>query len=265
MPNWVFNTLVVSGDKSELEAMVAHLNQPVTKHFPDTNWNDETKSWDKTPAVQQYDNPVFSFWNVVSPTDLEAYYGEEVFKKSTADAVGNKTLNESLDSNDFLQEFHRAMNFDNDWYHWNIRNWGTKWDICVANGEEYSNTNMEWTDNGEVMYRFETAWSPVTSVITALSMMYPNLEFDYEFEEEQGWGAQLQYKEGEESVIDEWDIPCSHADYKKRDRECNCEFEDPEYWYKDCPADTNKYEWNEEDGEWQEKVSDPSAMMDSSN
>ena len=251
MPNWVFNSLVVSGDKSELETMVAQLNQPVTKHYPDTNWNDETKTWDKTPAVQQYDNPVFSFWNVVSPTDLEAYYGEEVFKQRNADIVKDKTINEALDSNDFLQEFHRAMNNDNDWYHWNIRNWGTKWDIAVANDEQYSDTRFEWTDNGEAMYHFSTAWSPVTPVITMLSMMYPNLEFDYEFEEEQGWGAQLEYKAGEESVIDEWDIPCSHADYKKRDRECYCEF-DPESAFADCPLQ-DTHDWDEENECWEEK------------
>ena len=159
MPNWVFNSLVVSGDKSELETMVAQLNQPVTKHYPDTNWNDETKSWDKTPAVQQYDNPVFSFWNVISPSDIEAYYGEEVFKKSTAEAVGNKTLNESLDSNDFLQEFHRAMNFDNDWYHWNVRNWGTKW--------EPSDVGCRVENNSKIYINFQTAWSPPDPVILA--------------------------------------------------------------------------------------------------
>lgn len=249
MPNWVFNSLVVSGDKSELETMVAHLNQPVTKHFPDTKWNDETKSWDKTPAVQQYDNPVFSFWNVVSPSDLEAYYGEEVFKKNFSEG---KTINEALDSNDFLQEFHRAMNFDTDWYHWNIRNWGTKWDICVANDEQYSDTRFEWTDNDEAMYHFQTAWSPVTEVITLLSMMYPNLSFDYEYEEEQGWGAEVQFVAGVESVIDEWDIPNSHADYKKRDRECACEYGDIEYAYSDCPV-TDTHTWDEDNEEWVEK------------
>ena len=61
MPNWVFNSLVVSGEQSELDKMVAQLNQPFEKHFPDSKWNEEKKEWDKIPDVQVYDNPVFAF------------------------------------------------------------------------------------------------------------------------------------------------------------------------------------------------------------
>ena len=143
MPNWVYSSLAVSGEKSELEKLVAHLNQPVTKHFPKHDYDKEQQKWVDTPDVQVYNNPVFSFWNVISPSNLEAYYGEKVFKDRNADIVKDKTLNEALDSNDFLQEFHRAMNFDNDWYHWNVRNWGTKWDICVADDEKYSETQIQ--------------------------------------------------------------------------------------------------------------------------
>jgi hypothetical protein len=262
MPNWVFNSLVVSGEKSELDKLVNHLNQPVTKHFPKMEFDKEQQKWIDTPDVQVYNNPVFSFWNVISPSDLEAYYGEEVFKNRHSEG---KTINEAFDSNDFMQEFHRAMSFDNDWYHWNVRNWGTKWDICVADDEEYPDTTMEWTDNGDVMYHFQTAWSPVTEVVSHLSMEFPTLEFDYEFEEEQGWGAKVMYIKGQEAVIEEWDIPDSHADHKKRDKECACEYGDIEYAYSDCPL-TDTHTWDEEAGEWEEKeMSDPSAMINSSN
>ena len=241
MPNWVFNSLVVSGEKSELDKMVAQLNQPFEKHFPDSKWNEEKKEWDKIPSVQVYDNPVFAFWNIVKPTDLEAYYGEEVYKK------------QPLEPEDFMTEFVRSMKEDQDWYHWNCRNWGTKWDVAVDNKSDYSDTQITFNDDGSVMYHFQTAWSPVGEVLMKLSEMYPTLEFDYEYEEEQGWGGRCTFEGGEDIACEQWDIPESHSDYKALDRECSCEYDDsPEYWYEDCPVDTNKFSWNKNEEEWQE-------------
>lgn len=261
MPNWVFNTLSVSGDKATLDEMVAQLNKPVTKHYPETNFDKELQKWVETPATQVFNNPVFSFWNVVAPTNLEAYYGEEVFKNTD---TNSRDKDGKIDGVAFMAEFHRSIAEDNDWYHWNIRNWGTKWDIASADDELYGGTSMEVNDDGDVVYRFETAWSPVHEVLTKLSKMYPTLTFDYYYEEEQGWGGEDTIVNGEIIESNEWDIPNSHADNVKLDKECNCEFDDdPAYWYSDCPVDTEKYEWV--DGEWVEKVSDPSAMIDLSN
>ena len=238
MPNWVFNSLVVSGEKSELDKMVAQLNQPFERHFPDHKFNQETKQWENIPDVQVYDNPVFSFWNIVKPTDLEAYYGEEVYKKT------------NLAPEEFMQEFVRSMKEDQDWYHWNCRNWGTKWDVAVVNNKDYSDTIMTVNDDGSVMYHFQTAWSPVGEVLMKLSEQYPTLEFDYEYEEEQGWGGTCTFKGGEDIACDEWDIPESHKDYKDRDKECSCEYDDLEYAYEDCPVDTTKYKWDSEEQGW---------------
>lgn len=242
MPNWVFNSLVVSGDKSELEKMVAQLNQPFEKHFPEMKYNKELQKYEEFEETQIYSNPVFSFWNIQKPTDLEAYYGETVHKK--------------VDNDQFMKEFVRAFAEEQDWYHWNVRNWGTKWDVAVDDRAEYPNTTMSWTDDDSVMYHFDTAWSPVDQVLTKLSKMYPDLDFDYEFEEEQGWGGKAKISNGDFSITDEWDIPESHSDYAKLDRECNCDSmpDDPEYWWEDCPADTTKYELIE--GNWQEKTLD---------
>jgi hypothetical protein len=252
MPNWVFNSLVVSGEQSELDKMVEQLNQPFEKHFPDSNWNKETETWDKTPAVQVYDNPVFAFWNIVKPTDLSAYYEEEVFKKPT------------IAPEDFMEEFVRSMRDDQDWYHWNCRNWGTKWDVAVDNKTEYPNTIKTVNDDGSILYQFETAWSPVGEVLMKLSEQYPTLEFDYEYEEEQGWGGACTFLGGEDVACDEYDSPMSHRDHKDRDKECICEYGDPENGYEDCPVDTTKFKWDSELEEWVE-LSDLSDTLVSTN
>ena len=250
MPNWVFNSLVVSGEKSELDRMVAQLNQPMTKHFPESNYDRDKQEWVNTPSVQVYNNPVFSFWNVIAPTNLEAYYGEEVHKNRDKGFNADGTL----DSEAFMEEFTRSMSEDNDWYHWNCRNWGTKWDIAVQDNEQYASTRMEITDDGDVMYHFETAWSPVHSVLTKLSEQYPALSFDYEYEEEQGWGGRCTFQSGNIVSEEEWDIPSSHADYEALDRECNCVTDiDSDYWFEDCPVDADRFKWN---GEFWEDVLD---------
>jgi len=78
---------------------------------------------------------------------------------------------------------------------------------------------------------------------------HPELDFDFESEEEQGWGAAYTSSDGDDvdengvltkSLIltREWDIPDSHQDYVDRGNEdgCNCQSDDDqEYWYEDCP------------------------------
>ena len=248
MPNWVFNSVVISGDKVSLDKLQAQLNAPVTMNFPDGNFNQETKQMEYTPATQTYSNPVFSFWNVVAPTNLEAYYGKEQKKESKSfDSDG------SFNSNAFMAEFYESLNTDESWYWWNVRNWGTKWDIAVADDAKYPETSLEITDDGSLMYRFSTAWSPVHEIFNILSQKYPELEFDYEYEEEQGWGGHTIWQNGEVISHEEYDIPNSHTDYVERDRECMCyDGQDVDSaYYEDCPVDKTKYEFV--DGEWVEK------------
>ena len=254
MPNWVFNSLVVSGDKTELDKMVEQLNQPFVKHFPEHKFENGEIVW--VADEQHYDNPVFAFWNIHKPTDLEAYYETDVHK-------GSKNIKPN-DGESFMKEFVRSMKEDQDWYHWNCRNWGTKWDVAVVNDNEYPNTIKTVNDDGSILYQFETAWSPVGEVLMKLSEMYPTLEFDYEYEEETGWGGSCTFLGGEDVACDEYESPMSHADHKDRDKECICEYGDPENGYEDCPVDTTKYRWDTELEEWQE-MSDLSDTLVSTN
>jgi hypothetical protein len=123
---------------------------------------------------------------------------------------------------------------------------------------------MEITDDGSVMYHFNTAWSPVGEVLIKLSEQYPTLNFDYEYEEEQGWGGSCTFLGGEDIACGEYDIPMSHRDYKDRDQECVCEYGDPENGYEDCPVDTTKFKWDSELEEWVE-LSDLSDTLVSTN
>jgi hypothetical protein len=55
-------------------------------------------------------------------------------------------------------EHYLPMPEGEDWYGWNIENWGTKWDIGSDNGEVHG-LNPTVVDN-EATMSFDSAWSP---------------------------------------------------------------------------------------------------------
>lgn len=110
-----------------------------------------------------------------------------------------------------------------DWYSWNITNWGVKWDTRDVE------TNHE---PGQLAYRFNTAWSPPVPVLNALSHQNPDLVVNHVYEEEQGWGGRIEYRNGNGEQLESWDIPDSHAEMVKRNGACWCDEE--HRIYSDC-------------------------------
>lgn len=152
----------------------------------------------------QKDDSVISFWNIKQPT------GEEFQKYQ--DSLGTPGV----------------MPF---WYDWNCENWGTKWDA--------SNAELLRRDIGVVEYRFDTAWSPPLPVLTHLSEQYPGVEVVLDWEEEQGFGGQFRFSNGEANEESWYDIPYSHAEMVERGKvdECLCAWaDDPSDFYNDCPG-----------------------------
>lgn len=112
------------------------------------------------------------------------------------------------------------------WYDWNCANWGTKWEPNEVGFEERA--------KDRIVYRFETAWSPPIQALTALSVSYPDVRIELEFEEEQGWGGTTVFSGGESLETEWYDIPNSHAEYEDRDKECEC-YGHGEKVFDDCP------------------------------
>ena len=62
---------------------------------------------------------------------------------------------------------------EEDWYDWNVSNWGTKWDASVH----------DWgRDDNEIWISFDSAWSPPTTL--------------YEFLLDSDWDVSAYYHEG---------------------------------------------------------------------
>ena len=146
------------------------------------------------------DAPQFSFWNIIKPEDSIL---DEYFANADATQLHNR----------------------NNWYNWNNRNWGCKWDARVHFAEMV---------DGKLVYEFDTAWAPPLQVIETLSENYPDLEITIRYVEEQGWGGEHYFQGGMGSEVESWDIPESHAEAVKAFGECwHCQ--DIGNLYGDCP------------------------------
>ena len=195
MPNWVYNTLEISADTETIAKIKNQLNASYSIMI-------ENK-------ITTYNNPVIAFWNITKPSDLEAY-GKQAEITGTTQPLGFK---------------------GHDWYNWNNNNWGTKWDIAVSD-EGYDATRISVDEETLLAYEFQTAWSPPLPVIRDLSIQYPEAEINLSYEEEQGWGGEIQFNNGEHTQIREYDIPSSHAEMIERRGECYCE--PPDFPFDDC-------------------------------
>lgn len=165
-------------------------------------------------AKARHGDREFSYWNFVTPPQ------------------------EALDSG----EYDSDHTFDgktgrNNWYSFNTREWGTKWDVYDLQPDLIGVEDHNWTIS------WSSAWSHPLPVLEAMVEQHPELEFEFYWEEEQGWGGEAVGSGGWFSIAKEWDIPNSHADYVALDWEdrCYCESEqDPEFMYDDCPKKLEK-------------------------
>lgn len=214
MPNWVYNGLTIEGNPDEVNKLVAQMNKPFVQVHD--SWNMETQKMQKKQYT--YPNPVFAFHNIYNYIDDGV--PPEIYVSQPTHAEGQSVAD---------------MFSGNDWYSWNVRNWGTKWDVAINEDKEYSDTYMEGpTPNGEnlvVYYNFHTAWSPPVQALEKLSAQYPSLLFTLSFEEETGWGGELELLRGENISISEYGWKCRDCDHTEEDtpycEECD---------YDMCPA-----------------------------
>jgi len=207
MPNHVYNTVTLTGNFRDLTKLKLLLNMPhECQHI---NGDNSISS--------------FNFYSLIAPDKSvwDEYYGVEPKYEDFKD---------------------RLLHSTNHWYDWNIRNWGTKWNAYdVEQSDTFDMDDID-DDLNSITYNFNTAWSPPDKIIEALANKIEELKlkvtFDWFYEEEQGWGGELNYDGNTLNVVGEWDIPASHADYESRDKVENCLCgwsEDMDDWFGDCP------------------------------
>lgn len=197
MPNHVFNTVAVTANTpEELASFMVAASQPYQVQV--TRWDAPTPEYQFEMAERQLG---FSFHSFI-PIPTEDYW----------DYVG------------------KDGKLVQNWYDWNRKNWGTKWDayeISIVADSDLQNT-----------FNFQTAWAPPVPVFEAMVAQYPNLKFSIRWEEEQGFGGEFEGVNGKLVETNQWDIPECHSDWATIGNPdgCVCAYEsDSTFWYADCP------------------------------
>ena len=174
MPNWVRNTLFASGAAETINKLQEQLNRPVSQF----------RKEDDKIIENVIKNPVFSFWNIVSPED------------------------------NMIKSWHES------WYIWSLENWGCKWDASECECDQ-----IEYPDREEkgVSYTFSTPWGPPNEAIINISKQYQEIEFNLVYEEETGWGGEVNILNGIERTLNEYNWRCCNCDYNTIDDVEYCE------------------------------------------
>jgi hypothetical protein len=206
MPNWANNSVIVSAKtEAELSEFLDFCDQTHTSHW--TNFPSEEITVDE--------NTRGVFWNFVSPTDLDSYFAGE-------------TITPLPEGTDIMAHIAEGFAKGMDWYNWNVRNWGTKWDITLERDEIGL---IDRNNDGDYYFNwnFSTAWSPAEHAYRAMAERFPNLEFNYEItEESNAYAGILVYKNGE-LITEQWVSEPTHADFEELDIPCeNCGWADSE-------------------------------------
>ncbi len=149
MPNWCENTLIVAGEKWNIEDFMTQIA------------NQEDIGDDR---VEEY-----HILHNLYPTP------ESLNVPATFRGAGEESDPHHIERLSNIKEHGYA-----DWYEWRNAKWGTKWGDC-----ETQLTDQDYRDNfGKVMLSFNSAWGPPYEGIKYIATIFPRLLFDLRYYEE---------------------------------------------------------------------------------
>ena len=213
MPNWCSNYLEVTGSEEKLREFD---NKFKAKHI-----SMETSQTSMPEAMFKAENYVGKKYKVVNINKKGSITLQVI--DSIKEVEGYSFVN-------FVPP--TEEDYLNGWYDWNCNNWGTKWGICDLQEPD----NLDDKPLTSIGYSFCTAWSPCTPVIESMAKAFPELSFEYSYEE---CGMQFagikKYNDGEltESLESEED---KYREFLKEHMEREY------YTCKDCGALLEEYE-----------------------
>lgn len=192
MPNWCVNQVDISGDEVEVAKLVKFVKS---------------------------DDSAFTFENIVPPPTTPMYSSEASHNKYVCGCQSESAPdpeNEGL----FIWVIdgkkvgfgekcptHNEPSFGDhpdNWYHWNINNWGTKWSAAEV---WHDRTDDGSGVDGTTSYNFDTAWAPAEPVIAALAEKFPTLRIAHRYcEGGMGYAGEVLYADGEEIRREEYNL-----------------------------------------------------------
>ena len=161
MPNWCMNRLSVSGQADELKNFVLS-TQGLPAKYPPQEWEKN-----KFFKVQDPTEPQFCFNALIPTPEPVLRMGYDAHDKIPKDTLQRILAGKPVEPIDG--------------YHWNIQNWGTKWDVYYDN---ITPETMGWSEGCEMIsFEFDTAWSPPRAWFETVVEKFPMLSFELHYEE----------------------------------------------------------------------------------
>lgn len=167
MPNWVNNTMIVTGSVPQLTRFTGQAIY--------------VKGEKQVPFV------ISSFLPCPEGLTKVAYpvriITEEQYKaQNPEDPIQGITIKKQ-------SQLIKKYGYDN-WYDWCINNWGTRSDVvnCTISAGYLSKVNriINGESEGNITYRFDTAWNPPIEALTFISKKFPKLTFMLNYKDECG-------------------------------------------------------------------------------
>jgi hypothetical protein len=99
--------------------------------------------------------------------------------------IENRLMVDDKEENRFLSFTKSVPRPENESsFHWNINNWGTKWDTLDSDLLEIDQLNDSLEKkHTELTYNFDTAWSPPSKWLETIASIYKDITFELEYSE----------------------------------------------------------------------------------
>lgn len=178
MPNYIKNRIKIIGTEEQVQEVFLKYNTHIKAKL--------NKSYDGNIICRLKEGDGFSVGWFNSKT------GEFKTREENSNQIGlpENYEFEINDAKDYFPDFEKIITPPNNdayndlpnqqavrndpehWYNWNIKNWGTKWNISEVE-KESNNT-----------FTFVTAWNGVPKLMLEISNQNPDIEFEYEYADE---------------------------------------------------------------------------------
>ena len=161
MPNWCESTLIITGNKKDLQ-----------------RFKKEAKGYKTALSLDKlYPMPeALSFISAPATVLSEKEYEKEIAKIKRMEKKEPKNeywkcgypITKRM-KKEYLERYGAC-----DWYSWRVSNWGTKWDI---------EAHLEREGEHSLRYCFDSAWAPPIDCFVKASVKFPHLKFNLKYEE----------------------------------------------------------------------------------
>ena len=191
MPNWSYNNLQVSGDAEVMKQFYSQAIKNNSEGEPEFRLSNLIAMPEKIKnTISTSSSARDRKWMNVEKSDIR--------DSSISDILGEESEVVLIPVENNTEEKCRQLVAEfgaDNWYDWNIKNFGTKWD---ASATEFD------CDEGHFNVWFDTAWSPPGVFLEGAQVMYPQLDFElvYDLEGSNDCGRFSTYRDSNGVYID---------------------------------------------------------------